>query len=89
MAGLPELTLDGLDDRSAHALLAAAMPGAIDNRVQERIVAEVRGNPLALLELHTELTPIELAGGYGLAGGPSLDPTHREQFHRPARSCTT
>ncbi len=67
LAGLPELVLDGLDDRSARALLARAMPGAIDERVRDRILAEARGNPLALLELHTDQTPAVLAGGYGLA----------------------
>jgi DNA-binding CsgD family transcriptional regulator len=67
LAGLPELMVDALDDTDASALLAAAMPGAIDERVRERILAEARGNPLALLQLHTGLTPAELAGGYGLA----------------------
>ena len=43
------------------------MPGAIDERVRDRILAEARGNPLALLQLHTGPTPAELAGGYGLA----------------------
>ena len=66
-AGLPELMVDALDDTDARALLAAAMPGAIDERVRERILAEARGNPLALLQLHAGPTPAELAGGYGLA----------------------
>ena len=67
LTGLPELMVDALDDTDARALLAAAMPGAIDERVRERILAEARGNPLALLQLHTGPTPAELAGGYGLA----------------------
>ena len=67
LAGLPELVVAGLDDRGARALLAMTMPGCIDERVRERILAEARGNPLALLELHTDLTPADLAGGYGLA----------------------
>jgi DNA-binding CsgD family transcriptional regulator len=33
--------------------------------VQDRIVAETRGNPLALLELPQGLTAVELAGGFG------------------------
>ena len=48
LTGLPELMVDALDDTDARALLAAAMPGAIDERVRERILAEARGNPLAL-----------------------------------------
>ncbi len=35
----------------AQALLAAAVPAPLDDRVRDRIVAEARGNPLALLEL--------------------------------------
>ena len=38
----------------------------LDERVRDRIVAETRGNPLALLELPRGLTPAELAGGFGL-----------------------
>ena len=51
------------------------MPGCLDERVRERILAEARGNPLALLELHTDLTPADVAGGYGLAEARPL--THR------------
>ena len=75
LAGLPELVIPGLDDRGARALLAMTMPGCLDERVRERILAEARGNPLALLELHTDLTPADVAGGYGLAEARPL--THR------------
>ena len=44
----------------------------LDERVRERIVAETRGNPLALLELPRGLTPAELAGGFGLPDAPGL-----------------
>ena len=47
-------------------LLDSAIPGRLDERVRDRIVAETRGNPLALLELPRGLTPAELAGGFGL-----------------------
>jgi hypothetical protein len=40
--------------------------------VRDRIVAETRGNPLALLELPRGRTPAELAGGFGLSGGPAV-----------------
>ena len=49
--GLAELRLGGLEDEDARALLARAVPGRLDERVRDRIVAETRGNPLALLEL--------------------------------------
>ena len=50
------------------------IPGRIDERVRDRIVAETRGNPLALLELPRGMSAAELAGGFappsaaGLAG---------------------
>ncbi|MEU4674755.1 AAA family ATPase [Amycolatopsis sp. NPDC023774] len=65
---LPELVLTGLDDRDSRTLLVTAMPGPMDERVRERILAEAHGNPLALLELPRGATPAVLAGGYGLVG---------------------
>jgi DNA-binding CsgD family transcriptional regulator len=62
--GLPELAVRGLADHDARALLAAVVPGRIDEHVRDRIVAETRGNPLALLELPRGLSPAELAGGF-------------------------
>ena len=40
----------------------------LDERVRDRIIAETRGNPLALLELPRGLTATQLAGGFGLLG---------------------
>jgi DNA-binding CsgD family transcriptional regulator len=71
-AGLPELAIGGLDDSEAHELLATVVTGPLDERVRDRIVAETRGNPLALLELPRGRTPAELAGGFGLSDGPAL-----------------
>ncbi|PWK83549.1 regulatory LuxR family protein [Lentzea atacamensis] len=64
LTGLPELVVRGLRDRDAGALLDSAVPGRLDERVRDRIIAETRGNPLALLELPRGLTPAELAGGF-------------------------
>ena len=64
--GLPELTLGGLADEDARSLLAAVIPGRLDERVRDRIVAETRGNPLALLELPRGLSAKKLAGGFGV-----------------------
>jgi DNA-binding CsgD family transcriptional regulator len=66
LAGLPELVIEGITDEDARQLLASGIPGRLDERVKERIVAEARGNPLALLELPRGLTPAQLAGGFGL-----------------------
>ncbi|MFK0119567.1 AAA family ATPase [Streptomyces sp. NPDC090994] len=51
LAGLPELAVTGLDDADARALLNEAAEGPMDERVRDRVLAEARGNPLALLEL--------------------------------------
>ncbi len=71
LAGLPELVLDGLGDEDARSLLATVIPGRLDERVRDRIVAETRGNPLAVLELPRGLSTTQLAGGFGL---PELVP---------------
>jgi DNA-binding CsgD family transcriptional regulator len=68
LAGLAELEVGGLTDEDARALLDAVLPGPLDARVRDLIVAETRGNPLALLELPRGLTLAELAGGFGLPG---------------------
>ena len=68
LAGLPELTVEGLADGDARALLESALTGPLDARVCDQIVAEAGGNPLALLELPRGMTSAELAGGFGLPG---------------------
>ena len=51
LAGLPELAVEGLGEEDARALLDSVLAGPVDARVRDLIVAETRGNPLALLEL--------------------------------------
>jgi DNA-binding CsgD family transcriptional regulator len=58
------------------------LPVPLDERVRERIVAETRGNPLALLELPRGLTPAELAGGFGLPDVPGLSGRIEDSFRR-------
>jgi hypothetical protein len=102
LAGLPKLALEGLRDRDAHALLGSALGVPLDELVRERLVAETRGNPLALLELPRGLTAAQLAGGFGLldapgkhrspASRPTVPPTRkspRSYSSAPARSTTT
>jgi DNA-binding CsgD family transcriptional regulator len=80
LTGLPELVVGGLSDRDARALLA--IRGPLDERVRDRIVAEARGNPLALLELPRGITPAELAGGFGRPDAPGLAGRIEESFRR-------
>jgi DNA-binding CsgD family transcriptional regulator len=68
LAGLPDLVLAGLPYPDACSVLAAVVPGRLDERVRDRIVAEAAGNPLALLEFSREVTAAgDLAGGFGVS----------------------
>jgi DNA-binding CsgD family transcriptional regulator len=64
--GLPALAVEGLAQADARQLLQATISLPLDARIRDRIVAETRGNPLALRELPRAMTAAELAGGYGL-----------------------
>ena len=72
LAGLPELMLRGLPDPAARPLLMSAISAPLDERVRDRILAEARGNPLALLELPRAASPGGLVGGFGLPSAVSL-----------------
>ncbi|WP_328520462.1 ATP-binding protein [Kribbella sp. NBC_00359] len=78
LTGQPTMVVRGLRDADAHALLDSVLPGDVDPRVRETIVAETRGNPLALLELPRGLSRAELSFGFGLAAAAPLD-TQLEQ----------
>jgi DNA-binding CsgD family transcriptional regulator len=82
LARLPDLHLRGLSDRHARKLLSAVIGAPIDERVRGRILAEARGNPLALLELPRELSPAGLAGGFGLPGALPLESRIEASFQR-------
>ena len=72
LGGLPELRLQGLAEADARALLETVIPGRLDTRARDRLLAEARGNPLALLELPHRLSPTQLPGGLGLASPQEL-----------------
>jgi DNA-binding CsgD family transcriptional regulator len=78
LEGLPELSLEGLDDADARALLASVVGGPVDRRILDRMVAEGRGNPLALLEL----APTALDGGFATPGTTSTPGRIEEAFRR-------
>jgi DNA-binding CsgD family transcriptional regulator len=80
--GLPELVVEGLRAGDARELLRSAARGRLDERVQDRIVAETGGNPLALLELPQTLTFAELAGGFGVLDAQRLPGRIEESFGR-------
>src|SRR6185369_14275666 len=82
LAGLPKLDVRGLRDDDARALLEAALAGPLDASVRDLIIADARGNPLALLVMPRELSPAELAGGFGLPGADTLAGRIEESFAR-------
>jgi hypothetical protein len=67
LSGLPCLPVIGLEQVDARALLRSALPDPFDEHIVERVLAESRGNPLALLELPRGLTTAELAGGFAFS----------------------
>ena len=83
LTGLPELRLEGLGEADARSLLAAAVRAPLADDVRDRIVAESRGNPLALLELPRGA---QLVGGYELPDARSVPLRVEDSFRR--RSAT-
>ena len=79
---LPELEVHGVRNGDARALLGSAVRLKLDERVRDRIIAETRGNPLALLELPRGLTAPQLAGGFGLLEAQGLPARIEESFVR-------
>jgi hypothetical protein len=78
---LPELAVMGLRNGAARALLSSAVRARLDDQVRDRIVAETRGNPLALLELPRGLSTTELAG-FATGAVPALSDGIEESFRR-------
>ncbi|MEW2572615.1 AAA family ATPase [Streptomyces sp. NPDC047070] len=78
LAGLPETRISGLDAAAAAELLGSTVGGRLDKRVRDRFVAEMNGNPLALLEFSRGRSAAELA--YGLDSS-----TYRGAQYRSAR----
>jgi DNA-binding CsgD family transcriptional regulator len=82
LTGLPQLLVTGLGEQDARALLDSVLTGPLDARVRDQIVAETRGNPLALLELPRGRTADELAGGFAIPQGTAVIGTVEADFGR-------
>ncbi len=82
LVGLPELPLEALAKEDAHALLGTVVPGRVDERVRDRLVAETRGNPLAILELSQGLATTQLPGLFAPDGAHALSGRIEENFRR-------
>lgn len=82
LADLPQLVVSGLADADARALLDTVLTGPLDARVRDQIVAETRGNPLALVELPRGRSAQQLAGGFGLLSAVRLPGSIEENFRQ-------
>ncbi|WP_155370281.1 helix-turn-helix transcriptional regulator [Catellatospora vulcania] len=81
LTDLPGMTVEGLHDTDARALLASAAHVPMEPRIRDRIVAEAHGNPMALLMLPRLIPPTDLAGGLWLAGRRPVADTIEDAFH--------
>jgi DNA-binding CsgD family transcriptional regulator len=79
---LSQLEVHGLRNGDARALLTSEVPSMLDQPVRDQIIAETRGNPLALIDLPRGLTPTQLAGGFGMPGAHGLSGQIEESYIR-------
>src|SRR6201993_4500205 len=82
LSKLPSLEVSGLRDTDALALLDVALTAPLDEQVRDQIVAETRGNPLALLELPRAVADDELAGGFGMPSALKLSGRIEQSYQR-------
>jgi DNA-binding CsgD family transcriptional regulator len=72
-AGLAHMVVEGLGHEAAREILRLAVPGGLDQRVRDQLIAEARGNPLALRELPRALNPAQIASGLTLSSTLPLE----------------
>ncbi|RKT54640.1 AAA family ATPase [Saccharothrix australiensis] len=77
---LPGLDVQPLGERAARALLARANRAPLDERVRDRVLAEARGNPLALVELTATAGLTGLAGGFDLPAPAAAERSFRARL---------
>ncbi|MFF2393226.1 AAA family ATPase [Nocardia sp. NPDC058114] len=77
-----ELRLEGLRDADSRSLLMRGAHAPVDEKVRDRILAEARGNPLALLEFPRRARLTELAGGFESPGALNVPRRIEEGFRR-------
>ena len=82
LSGLSELMVGPLGASDSRALLGSLPGTPADQQVRDRIVAEAHGNPLALMEWHLALTPLEVAAPFGPTGGEPMALRIEQSFLR-------
>jgi DNA-binding CsgD family transcriptional regulator/tetratricopeptide (TPR) repeat protein len=94
LAGFPELSIAGLHDSDARALLSENAHGPLDDGLCERLVAESRGNPLALLELPRTWwknvdRPLGLGPDESAPGTDRIEESYAQRFRSLPRETQT
>jgi DNA-binding CsgD family transcriptional regulator len=80
--GLPSMTLGGLTRAASELLLEATLGTPVDEGVRTRLLAEARGNPLALREFGRQLSSDQLAGEAPLPPALPVDRALEAHFLR-------
>ena len=83
---LPAITVDGLPDAEARELLRSVTGGGLSAQAVDRILADTRNNPLALVELGTQYTADQLSGRAVLPEPLPLGERLQEHFLRLVRT---
>src|SRR6476469_1363101 len=83
---LPAITVDGLPDAEARELLSSVTGGGLNAQAVDRILADTRNNPLALVELGTQYTADQLSGRAVQPEPLPLGQRLQEHFLRQVRS---
>jgi len=86
LRSLPALEVRGLLYPEARALLGSAVAFTLDKQVRDQVIAETRGNPLALIELPRGLTALQLADGFGMPDAEMLRARIEESYLRRLQS---
>jgi DNA-binding CsgD family transcriptional regulator len=81
-AGLEEMALSGLDPASATALLRSAAGGPLAVEVARRLVDATAGNPLALVEMASEVDRVDAVAGHALLPVPIATSVERAYLRR-------
>ncbi|MEV0910607.1 AAA family ATPase [Streptomyces hokutonensis] len=82
---LPTITVDGLPDTDARGLLSSVASGTLNAQAVDRILADTRNNPLALVELGSNYTADQLSGRAALPEPLPLGQRLQEHFLRQVR----
>jgi DNA-binding CsgD family transcriptional regulator len=77
---IDDLEVRGLATTDARGLLGSVVRFTLDERVRDRLIAETRGNPLALLELPHSFSATRLASGFGIPEAHGLTGRIEQSF---------